>query len=242
MGRRLRTTEREEGGRAVPAQRFKTARWPRLAPQPIRWSSRQRLVSWGRVRGPRSQVGGLRATCAGQRGRGPCRSWAQGGCLHFVGGTPPCRNFILLPRDYEGTDFPPVPRSLGPRIPPPHPRIASFALCAGAGGKSLGRSQGGFLRPRQLHAGSLGAQGKSPRPRRVPSTSAHSSQLQRADGTGFAQAGQWVIGSSAPFSARAGARLHPPAARSDFLGSGAVEDPQGAAGKMPAPLSTLVGL
>lgn len=84
VGRRLRTTEREEGGRAVPAQSFKTARWPRLAPQPIRRSSRQRRVSRGRVRGPRAQVGG-------QRGRGPCRYWARGGVPAVRGGHPSLR-------------------------------------------------------------------------------------------------------------------------------------------------------
>lgn len=84
VGRRLGATEREEGGRAVPAQSFKTARRPRLAPQPVGPSSRQRPVSRGRAREPRA---GLGARGRERRGSGdasgPCTYRTQGGACNW---------------------------------------------------------------------------------------------------------------------------------------------------------------
>ena len=116
----------------------------------------------------------------------------------------------------------------GPGIPPPHPRTASFASCAEAGGKSLGRSQGDSPRSRQLHSQGSRSPGQPPsRCVKAPGVLAHGPPPRPARGTGCARAG-----SAGPVSAPAGAAAapwRPLAARSNGCGSGAV-------GELVAPL------
>lgn len=79
------------------------------------------------------------------------RRWGGGGAGRGRGSS--YRNPTGPPPDDQGARTFPVRRvGPAPRIPPPHPRIASCAFCAEAGGKSSGRSQGGSPRPRRLHS------------------------------------------------------------------------------------------
>lgn len=123
------------------------------------------------------------------------------------------------------------PTRSGPGVPPPHPRTASLAVSAGAGGKSLGRS------PRLPSCRG-----------RVHSAWQHGPRLPARAGLAAPRPGRWVVRGSAVFSARAAAPAAPaaplrrPTAWSYFLRSGAVEEPQGPAWRTPPPLPTLAFL
>lgn len=152
MGRRLGATEREEGGRAVPAQSFKTVRRPRLAPQPDCLSSRQRPVSRGLAREPRAGSGGLRAASDGAAGSpataltGPREVPAIGG---GQGGAeaPPCRKSTVPLPDCEGADFPPAPSSLGTPNSTSPPPDCFLRLLRRGGREKFGEESGRLPSP-----------------------------------------------------------------------------------------------
>lgn len=95
LGRRGPAAKRVEGGRAVPAQSFKTARRPRLAPLPVRRSSsqrsRQRRVSCGRAQGVGATSWGARDRVRpGSRDATPLLDREQPPELVTVTGGPRC--------------------------------------------------------------------------------------------------------------------------------------------------------
>lgn len=107
-------------------------------------------------------------------------------------------------------------------IPLRRPRSASFAFCAQAGGKSLGRSQGDSPRPASRRPGALGVPG-----RELPVT--YGTQSPRCQvladlswQSGCAQVRARVVAGCAPHSTRPASPVRPPAVRSNFLGSAAV--------------------
>lgn len=163
VGRRLGASEREEGERAVPAQSFKTARRPRLAPQPVGRSSRPRPVSRGRAREPRAGRGGGRSGQRepGQRGAGaPASTRRREIPAIGVGGREgplPSGKSTVPPPDRTGADFPPAPRpALDPEFHLPTPGLLPSPFAPRRAGKVWGGVRATPLAPANSTPRALG--------------------------------------------------------------------------------------